>query len=318
MVMAQSLFMTLKHQYPACQIDVLAPEWTFPLLDRMPEVTHGFAMPLLHGQLALKKRIELGKKFRATDYDQAIVLPNSWKSAIAPFFAGIPVRTGFLGEMRWGLLNDIRFLNKAKLKMTVERFVSLGLPKIPSVPECLAPSLQIDSDNQQKVIQKFDLDLSKQILALCPGAEYGSAKRWPPTHYAEVANTMIAKGWSVWLFGSNKERDVAEQINALTSEACVDFSGRTSLEEAIDLISLVDVAVTNDSGLMHIAAALNKKLIAIYGSTDPGFTPPLNKDAHIINLKLACSPCFKRTCPLGHTKCLTDIVPQQVLELIET
>ncbi|MCK4841544.1 MAG: lipopolysaccharide heptosyltransferase II [Methylococcales bacterium] len=317
MVMAQSLFMTLKQTDPACQIDVLAPAWSFPILDRMPEVAKAIAMPLVHGQFALNERIKLAKSLRAEQYQQAIVLPNSWKSALIPFFANIPLRTGYIGEVRWGLLNDTRKLDKKLLTMTVQRFVALGLPKNEvQAPDYPAPVLKIEAVNQQAVIDKFNLDSSNKILALCPGAEYGSAKRWPVTHYAELAKQKLAEGWSVWIFGSDKDADIAEQINTLTNHACQDFSGKTTLAEAVDLMSLAEVVVSNDSGLMHVAAALGKKVIALYGSSDPGFTPPLSKDATIIDLNLDCSPCFKRECPLGHTRCLKDISPQQVLEHI--
>ncbi len=318
MVMAQSLFMTLKQQHPDCRIDVMAPAWSFPLLERMPQVSGAIEMPLTHGQFGLRQRRQLGKQLRTERYDQAIVLPNSWKSALVPFFADIPRRTGFLGEFRWGLLNDPRRLDKGALKMTVQRFVALALPadaKHP--PECPVPELVIDGADQQRVRDRFELAGDQPVLALCPGAEYGPAKRWPAEHYAELAKRKLADEWAVWLFGSDKDREVAERINRLTAGRCRNFSGKTSLAEAVDLMSLADVVVSNDSGLMHVAAALNKRLVAIYGSSDPGFTPPLNRQAKIIDLKLDCSPCFARECPLGHTDCLTRISPGQVLAAID-
>ncbi len=220
--------------------------------------------------------------------------------------------------------------------MTVQRFVALGLPvDTPMPPVYPKPALTISKDQQQAVIDKFKLTLSDaapapgslaaytpsmaiKILALCPGAEYGSAKRWPAEYYAEVARNKIDQGWQVWLFGSDKDKADAEQINRATSGLCTDFTGRTSLAEAVDLMSLVNAVVTNDSGLMHVAAALDKKIIAIYGSSDPGFTPPLNDKAHIVSLDLDCAPCFKRECPLGHTHCLVGITPDRVLDLINT
>lgn len=318
MVMAQSLFMTLKARNPGCQIDVLAPEWSFPLLDRMPEVAKGIAMPLMHGQFGLAKRIELGKKLQSEKYDQAILLPNSWKSALIPFFAKIPLRTGYVGEARWGLLNDARKLNKQLLTMTVQRFVALGLEKGgKQLTDYPVPRLAIDTLKQQAVIEKFQITQTDNILALCPGAEYGPAKQWPAEHYAELARDKLAQGWSVFIFGSEKDREVAKQINQLSSNVCQDFSGKTTLGEAVDLMSLAQVVVSNDSGLMHVAAALDKKVIAIYGSSDPGFTPPLNASAKIIDLNLDCSPCFKRECPLGHKHCLTKILPAQILAEID-
>lgn len=317
MVMAQSLFITLKQADPHCQIDVLAPAWTFSLLDRMPEVTTAIAMPLKRGQFGLMERIKLGRQLRSGGYDQTILLPNSWKSALIPFFADIPLRTGYIGECRWGLLNDARKLDKKLLTMTVQRFVALGLPKTAVLPPAYpAPRIMIELDRQQRVIEKFNLVPSEKILALCPGAEYGPAKRWPAGYYAEVARQKIAQGWQVWLFGSDKDKDVAEAINQDTGQLCSDFSGRTSLAEAVDLLSLANTVVTNDSGLMHVAAALDKKIIALYGSSDPGFTPPLNEKARVISLNLDCAPCFKRDCPLGHMRCLTEIRPDQVLDLI--
>ncbi|MGR9013840.1 MAG: lipopolysaccharide heptosyltransferase II, partial [Gammaproteobacteria bacterium] len=161
MVMAQSLFIALKNTHPDCRIDVLAPVWTLSLLERMPEITKAIAMPLPRGKLGLMERIELGKSLRSEGYEQAIVLPNSWKSAIPPFFAKIPVRTGYLGECRWGLLNDARKLDKKLLTMTVQRFVALGLPvDAPMPPKCPPPALTISKDRQQAVIDKFKLTVS--------------------------------------------------------------------------------------------------------------------------------------------------------------
>lgn len=319
MVMAQSLFITLKNNDPDCQIDVLAPAWTLSLLERMPEVTKTIVMPLPRGQFGLLERIKLGKSLRSEGYQQTILLTNSWKSAIPTFFANIPLRTGYVGECRWGLLNDARKLDKKLLTMTVQRFVALGLPKDAAMPPvCPKPAISISPERQQAVINKFGLSCSTaiKILALCPGAEYGAAKRWPAEYFAEVAQQKIAQGWQVWLFGSDKDKADAEQINTKASGQCIDFTGRTTLAEAVDLLSLAYTVVSNDSGLMHVAAALDKKLIALYGSSDPGFTPPLNDKAQILSLNLDCAPCFKRECPLGHTQCLTGIKPEQVLELI--
>ncbi|MFI3157721.1 MAG: lipopolysaccharide heptosyltransferase II [Methylococcaceae bacterium] len=351
MVMAQSLFIALKNTHPDCQIDVLAPAWTLSLLERMPEVSKAIVMPLPRGRFGLMERIKLGKNLRSENYDQAILLPNSWKSALPPFFANIPVRTGYVGECRWGLLNDARKLDKNLLTMTVQRFVALGLPvAAPMPPVCPKPALTISKDRQQAVIDKFNLtpsiaapvpdrlaaytpsmaiaesvpdrltaytpSMAIKILALCPGAEYGPAKRWPIEYYAAVARHKIDQGWQVWLFGSDKDKADAAQINRQASGFCIDFTGRTSLAEAVDLMSLANTVVSNDSGLMHVAAALDKKIIAIYGSSDPGFTPPLNDKAQIISLHLDCAPCFKRECPLGHSQCLTGITPEQVLEHI--
>lgn len=323
MVMAQSLFIALKAIDPACRIDVLAPAWTFPLLDRMPEVTRPVAMPLSHGQFGLSERIKLGRQLRAEAYTRAIVLPNSWKSALIPFFAAIPLRTGYLGECRWGLLNDARRLDKQTLTMTVQRFMALAMPKNASLPpDYPIPAIPIDPARQAAAAEKFQVKTGGNILALCPGAEYGPAKRWPSGHFAELARKKIADGWQVWLFGSEKDRAVAEEINQKTGGLCMDFAGRTQLDEAVNLLSLAHAVVSNDSGLMHLAAALDKPLIAIYGSSDPGFTPPLHAKAQVVSLYLDCAPCFKRTCPLypeghpDHARCLSGISPAQILALL--
>ncbi len=318
MVMAQSLFITLKKKHPDCSIDVMAPAWSLPLLQRMPEVAQAIALPFARGQFDLFGRIRLGRGLRANRYAQAILLPNSWKSALIPFFADIPLRTGYVGEMRWGLLNDVRRLDKQRLTMTVQRFVALAHDAADdSVPDYPFPRLTIDPVQRQAVIDKFALAGAGKILALCPGAEYGPAKRWPAEHFATVARALQQCGWRIWLFGSDKDKAVTEDINALTDGVCLDLAGRTSLAEAVDALSLVDAVVSNDSGLMHVAAALDKPVVAVYGSSDPGFTPPLHAAARIVSLNLDCSPCFKRECPLGHTRCLVDIAPERVLAALD-
>ena len=319
MVMAQSLFIMLKQQHPNSVIDVLAPAWSLPLLARMPEVRRGIAMPLGHGQFGLRARYRLGLQLQSEGYHQAIVLPNSWKSALIPFFARIPLRTGYVGEVRWGLLNDARHLDKRQLAMTVQRFVALGMPlDTPKPLDFEAPRLSIQGIDQQTAIDKFGLHSDRPILALCPGAEYGPAKRWPMEHFAAVARHYHEQGWQVWLFGSEKDRAIAEVIDQLAGAICHNFAGKTTLAEVVDLMSLTNRVVSNDSGLMHVAAALDKKVIALYGSSDPGFTPPLHAEAIILQHKMPCAPCFQRECPLGHTRCLTEIKPEQVFNALES
>lgn len=316
MVLAQSLFKTLKTKHPDCIIDVAAPAWTLPLLERMPEVSEKIALPFKHGELAFFERLRFGKRLKNKGYTQSIILTNSFKSALLPWAAGIKKRTGFLGEMRYGLLNDIRALDKAKLKKTVERFVTLGLNKDEELTKTLlSPQLNASPEAAWLLASRHSVknDQSK-VLGLCPGAEYGEAKRWPAEYYAEVANEAIKKGWQVLLFGSDKDAPVTAKINQLTQNKCIDLAGKTKIGEAIDLMSLCDTVVSNDSGLMHVAAALNKKLIAIFGSSDPFHTPPMNLNATIEYLGLKCSPCFKRECPLhddAHLACLKNIKPSQ-------
>ncbi|MDM8547007.1 lipopolysaccharide heptosyltransferase II [Candidatus Venteria ishoeyi] len=317
MVMAQSLFKVLKQQSPERAIDVLAPAWSLPLLERMPEVRNAICQPVGHGKLALGVRYQLAKSLRKTAYQQALVLPNSLKSALIPFWANIPQRRGYVGELRYFLLNQARKLDKNELTRTVDRFVALALPENAPLPKPLPiPALQISPAAVQRALNSFGLQQDKPILALCPGAEYGPAKCWPPEHFAEVAQHQLEQGWQIWLFGSEKDRATAETINQLTGGSCQNLCGKTSLAQAIDLLSIAHSVISNDSGLMHVAAALNRPLVALYGSSDPGFTPPLSENAHILSLDLDCSPCFKRQCPLGHLACLSDILPQDVSRLI--
>jgi len=319
LVMSQVLLQLLKKQDPAATIDVLAPAWARALLERMPEVQQIHAMPLGHGQLQLRERWQLGRNLVPENYSRAIVLPNSWKSAVIPFAAQIPQRTGWLGELRWGLLNDVRYLDKQQLPLMIQRFAALGLSKnktTEAISELTKPKLVVQADSIIAALHKFDLQLTKPMLALCPGAEYGPAKRWPTDYYAQVAKQKLAEGWAVWLFGSAKDKSVAAEIQQQTDQRCCDLTGRTNLGEAVDLLSLAQAVVTNDSGLMHIAAALNRPIVAVYGSSSPRFTPPLAEKIKILTLGLACSPCFKRECPLGHLKCLTDLMPTQVLQAI--
>jgi heptosyltransferase-2 len=316
MVMAQSLFKLIKQRHPSSIIDVLAPAWSAPLLARMPEVSESITMPVGHGQLDLPTRYRIGKSLRDNQYSQAILLPNSLKSALIPFFANIPVRTGWRGEMRYILLNDIRRLDKLRYPLMIERFMALGLPYNAPLPEKYPiPELFISPETQTAALSNHGLIQStRPILAMCPGAEFGPAKRWPENYYADIANKKIQQGWDVWIFGSPKDNEVAERIMQLTKQQCVNLSGRTRLEEAIDLLALATTVITNDSGLMHIAAALKKPLIAIYGPTSASFTPPLNEDAKINTLTLDCQPCFQRTCPLKHHHCMIDLKPEKILE----
>jgi len=308
MVMAQTLFKLLKKSNNDVVIDVLAPDFTLGLLERMPEVTKKIAMPLGHGTLGIKSRYQLGKILREENYDQAIILPNSFKSALVPWFAKIPKRTGFRGEMRYGVLNDLRVLDKERYPLMVDRFMALGLPKGALIPEDFAyPLLTVSEDNLKNIINKLDLKQDREIIALCPGAEFGSAKRWPEDHYAKFARKKLDAGASVWIFGSPKDAPVAKKINELTGGDCEDLTGKTSLCDAIDLLSLASLVISNDSGLMHVAAALDKPLMAIYGPTTADFTPPLTDKAEIHSLQLACQPCFQRECPLEHHKCMKEL-----------
>jgi heptosyltransferase-2 len=319
MVLAQSLFKVLKQRHPHGELDVVAPAWTLALLERMPEVDNAIALDVGHGELGLGKRVALGRKLRERDYARAIVLPNSLKSAIVPYAAHAHRRTGFRGELRYGLLNDVRRLDASALPKTVERFVALGLEPDEPLPTPLPlPQLIAHRDNSLHALNALGHALPQvPVLALCPGAEYGPSKRWPIEYFAELARATLARGWEVWLFGSGRDVPVTRAIDRLAGGGCLDLGGRTSLAEAIDLLALTQVVVSNDSGLMHVAAALGRQLVALFGSTDPYHTPPMSTQAKVIYLGIECSPCFQRDCPLGHHNCMKQIAPQQVLAAIQ-
>ena len=321
MVMAQTLFIALKQQYPNAIIDVLAPGWSSPILERMPEVRQAVDMPVGHGSLNLSMRRRIARSLKAESYDQAILLPNSLKSALIPFLAGIPVRTGWRGEMRYGLLNDLRMLDKTQLPLMVERFVALAYPDKKALPDPLPiPALEVNEANLSSALNRYRLNTKAPVLALCPGAEFGPSKQWPAGYYGEVAMTMAQQGWQVWLFGSARDRKVTSEIVSYLPKTlqdhCCNLAGETTLADAVDLLSCASAVVSNDSGLMHIAAALSRPLVAVYGSTTAAHTPPMNQNSKTLWLGLECSPCFKRECPLGHMDCLKKLGPEMVLEAL--
>ncbi|MBU0688674.1 MAG: lipopolysaccharide heptosyltransferase II [Gammaproteobacteria bacterium] len=312
-VLMQPMLQRLAQRHPGVQIDVLAPPWTEKLLRQIPEVGEIIINPFPHGALQLGARRALGRQLRANSYDQAIVLPNSLKSALVPWFADIPLRTGFTGEMRYGLLNDARKLDKRKLPLMVERFAALAEERDTDIVRPIpSPKLQASDAQRQAALTKSGLSLDKPVAVFCPGAEYGPAKRWPAHYYAELAQRLRNKGYAVWLIGSPKDKEVADKIVALGNEPCRNLCGTTDLTEAIALISCAKLVVSNDSGLMHIAAALDIPMLAIFGSSSPQFTPPLSDQARVLKLDLSCSPCFKRECPLGHFNCMLQLTPQEV------
>ncbi|BAO36475.1 TPA: ADP-heptose--LPS heptosyltransferase RfaF [Serratia marcescens] len=326
MMMSQSLYRTLKAEYPSAEIDVMAPAWCRPLLARMPEVNQALAMPLGHGALGLGERRRLGRALRANRYDRAYVLPNSFKSALVPFFADIPQRTGWRGEMRYGLLNDVRVLDKAAFPLMVQRYVALAYDKgriqrADDLPQPLLwPQLQVSDEEIADTTAAFNLTDSRPIVGFCPGAEFGPAKRWPHYHYATLAQRLIKNGYQIALFGSAKDHEAGEQIRAALQEDardfCLNLAGKTQLEQAVILIAACRAVVSNDSGLMHVAAALNKPLIALYGPSSPDFTPPLSDKARVIRLISGYHKVRKGDAEQGYHQSLIDIQPQQVLDAL--
>lgn len=322
MMMSQSLYRTLKQLNPDIEIDVMAPSWCRALLAKMPEVSQAIAMPLGHGEFALSKRYQLGKSLRENHYQQAIVLPNSFKSALIPYFAKIPKRTGWKGEMRYGLLNDLRKLNKQAYPLMVERYVALAYPKqemhsAKDIPQpILWPKLHVTMPEILETLTAFDIPQDAPLIGFCPGAEFGPAKRWPDYHYATLADMIVKQHAKVLIFGSANDRQVGEQIMAKMthSDQCINLAGKTQLDQAINLIAACKAVVTNDSGLMHVTAALDRPLVALYGPSSPDFTPPLSNKAEVIRLITGYHRVRRGDAEQGYHQSLIDIKPDQVFE----
>jgi heptosyltransferase-2 len=299
-LMAQPLLARIKRS--GATIDVLAPDWVAPVARRMPEVDEVIAAPLRHGALQMAERWRLGRDLRRGGYDAAYVLPNSWKSALVPFFAGIPKRIGYLGETRYGLLNS---LLKKKAPPGRESMV-LHYARLAGGPDAPlgSPRLSVGEQEIREARRRFGIE--GEYTVLCPGAEYGPAKRWP--YFKELAQRI---GSQVVVLGSAKDADAGAGVPGLN------LIGKTSLDEAIRLIAGAAAVVSNDSGLMHVAAALGRPQVALFGSSSPEHTPPASAAARVLWLRLECSPCFERECPLGHFRCMKEIRVEQVLAAMD-
>ena len=316
-IMAQPLFQQLKSSDPSLCIDVLAPTWTKSLYQFMPEVSRTLTLPFEHGEMKWSQRYQLARQLTTHCYQQAIILPLSLKSAFIPLFASIPWRTGWRGEMRYGLINDLRTLDPKRYPTMIQRFLALGLPKKAPPPPLLSPKITVNKTEVDGTLEKLSLNpMEKPVLVLCPGAKYGEAKRWPAEYYAQVAKQRLQEGWQVWLVGSKEDQPLSQTIQQICRHRCLDFTGKIPLTEAIHLLSVCQQVVANDSGLTHLASALDKPLVAIYGSTSPHYAPPLNQHHARLYLNLPCSPCRKRVCPLQHLRCMRDIYPQSVLDAL--
>ena len=313
-VLAQPLFARLRQKSPGVELDVLAPEWSRPVLQCMPEVANLIASPFGHGELRLAERWKLGRALAASHYDCAVVLPNSFKSALTPFFADIPLRAGFVGEGRYGLLNVRHKLDAAKLPLMVERFAQLAenpgveLPRPVPPPRLIVPAQMVG-----RALDDLGLAQPSRLAVFCPGAEFGPAKRWPARHFAALARELAGAGYDIWMVGSLGDFEIGDEIAKAAAGRARNLCGKTTLAQAIALLSLADRVVTNDSGLMHIAAALDRPTVALFGSSSPAFTPPLSAHATVIWHHLDCSPCFRRECPLGHFNCMNELMPDEVL-----
>jgi heptosyltransferase-2 len=285
MVMAQTLFKTLLQQYPDAQLDVIAPPWPYDLLQRMPEVSNHYKIEVQRGKFGWQVRRTMAMQLKNKHYDQVITMPITWKSALVGYWCKIPKRTGFLGEMRYGLLNDWRKLDTESLPYMVQRYVSLALPAEATTPELAqipSPKLMVDPANAKQWLSTLSINTEQPLIALMPGAEFGPAKRWPTENYALIAKDLMTAGYQVMLLGSPKDYDTALEIEQKSGCELLNLCGKTKLLDAVDLLASSTLAISNDSGLMHIAAAVGIPQIAIYRSSTPEFTPPLNAQAIIL------------------------------------
>jgi heptosyltransferase-2 len=318
-VMAQPLLQLLRQQQPDAIIDVLAPAWVAPVLRAMAEVNEIIQTPFQHGALQLKERWRFAQQLRARGYSAAYVLPNTIKFALIPWMAGIPLRVGYRGESRYGLINRMHFDDKLQPRPMVPFYAALAFPPAPELPAQLPkPKLTLDTERIAAVLAELKLDASQSIIVMAPGAEFGPAKRWPEQHFATLAQQIQQsdKEAQIVLLGSGKDVEVCNRIAALAPQV-KQLAGKTSLYQAVALIAAATAVVSNDSGLLHIASAFNRPVLAIYGPTDPDHAPPFSSVAHSFSLRLDCAPCRQRVCPLGHQDCMQKLLPAQVWQPLQ-
>ena len=318
-VISQSLLKEILLKSKEAEIDVLSPQWTRNIFSRMDEVSKTIKLPFSHGEIKLKERVDLGKELKRKNYDQAIVLPNSLKSALVPYFSEIPIRTGWRGEMRYFLLNDMRILDKNIFPRMVDRFVALAFKKNEDLPLSIPyPSLKTDKENLDLLRVNFKIDLTSPLICLCPGAEFGPAKRWPTKYYSKVANEYLKKNWQVILLGSMNDVRIGKEIksNINKESGFLNLIGQTKLVDTIDILSSANLVLTNDSGLMHIAASVDTPLVALYGPTSPEFTPPLSNKVKVIKNNEGFTKLRSGDLEDGYHQSLKDIKPEEVLAVL--
>jgi heptosyltransferase-2 len=316
-VMAQPLLRLLKQAHPESAIEVLAPPQVVPVWRRIREADHIMVTPFRHRALQLGERLRTAHRLRQRGYDAAYVLPNTLKYALIPWLAGIPQRVGYKGEMRYGMVNVMHH-DDAPPRSMVPFYAALAHEPGQLPPGGLQrPSLVVAGEETEAICRRLDIALDRPLVAFAPGAEFGIAKRWPPAHYGELAARVAGAlpGVQIALLGSPNDRATCEQVQSYAGHAAgsvLNLAGRTSLDEAIALVAQTTAMVSNDSGLLHIASALNRPVVGLYGSTDPTYAPPLSEVARTISLKLECSPCRKRECPLGHHDCMNKMSVERV------
>ena len=308
----------LKARFPARPVDVLSTTLCAPLADYMPELRQAIVVDLARKRLALSEHRALAARLKRESYGTALIMPRTWKAALAPFLAGVPERIGWVGEWRFGLVNDLRFGERKRPRM-VDQCAALALPAHATPPENWPlPELRVPPAEIAGWKERLALaDNGKPIIALAPGA-VGPSKRWPGAAYGDLARRLIAQGNEVWILGSPAEaplvriiRDIAPEVRDLTGP---------DLRNAILALAAADVAVSNDSGLLHVAAALGTPTIGIFGPTSPWHWAPLNPIAAAVQQKietLPCQPCHKPTCRVRHHRCMRDISPNHLVSVIE-
>ena len=312
-VMTHSLIRKLAQTHLKASIDVFSADALKVIFKQMPEIDRVIENPFSHGEFNIRARLRIAREIKSCEYDVAYILPNSLKSALIPFFAKIPNRVGYTGESRYGLINRRHVVDKNKYPLLASQYLQLAkIHPLDNLTLDEYPALTVDQSESMQTLKKFNVDPFLSYICLCPGAEYGPAKRWPQRHFTKLIHRLSEKQFATITLGGTKDITSGEAIHENSQQKMQDLTGKTTLNEAIHLIARAKCVVTNDSGLMHVAAALDKPLIALFGSSSPKYTPPLSDKAKILTKSLPCSPCFKRICPLGHTNCLEDITANEV------
>ena len=311
-IMSQSLLFELKRIHENCNIDVIARPYISELIDLIPEINKKIFLDIKHGSLGLLERLNVVKEIKKNRYTDAYILPNSFKSALLPWLAGIPNRIGYSTELRNMLLTK-KYKYKKHERTMVERYLHLANCKYNSQ---IQPKLKISTKYQKSVIEKFQIESNQKIIMLCPDAEFGNAKKWPVEHWLSLAKLFSDQNYSVFFLGKDTNfdeyicrKDGLKDVRSLI--------GKTTLLDVAYLLSISNLTISNDSGLMHIAGSVDSKIIAIYGSSSPIYTPPLISEdgGQVIYRDLSCSPCFKRECPLSHLNCLRSISAKETFDI---
>jgi heptosyltransferase-2 len=316
-VRCHTVVQLLNQRHPGRPVDVLTTTLCAPLLDYMPGVRKGIVWDLPRKRISWREHKALAERLAAERYGQVLVMPRTWKSALAPYLAGIPERTGFAGEARFILLNDLRF-GERRLPRMVDRCGALTLPKGESIPaDWPRPELAVPMAEADEWRSKRGLaDDHRPVIAFAPGA-VGPSKRWPVEYFGELAKSLTADGYQIWILGSTNEGSLAAEIVGAAGPHARDLTS-SDLSNAILALKLARAAVSNDSGLVHVAAAMGTPTIGIFGPTSPWHWAPLNPLAAVIETRteVSCRPCHKPTCRMVHHRCMRDIRAGEVLAAV--